>query len=329
MTTRRIAAGLALLAAALLSGCGGQSGAAPSSATSSTASTTHVASTATTPKAKHHRKAPPPHHRHPAPPRRSSYELVYSTARSGVVQPQPPTGSCHLRGSGLYALPDPHCTPGALNPAVTQADIGRTICSYGWTSTVRPAEAITEDEKRASMAAYGLDGYMGDYEYDHLVPLELGGATNDPRNLWPELDYRVPSPYLLNPKDRVEDQLNHEVCAGQISLAKAQSEIAVDWVAVYRREFGAPTGSAGPGGGGAGGTCTVTASFSSTYDDWDVYVHSNQPDATATATDAGGTSATWHTDSSGYADIYLHASESASGERLTVRVGSATCTTIM
>jgi hypothetical protein len=146
--------------------------------------------------------------------------LVYSTASNDLVQSQPAPSSCHAIGSGLYEWPDPSCTPGALNPAVTQATIYRTICVGGWTDTVRPPESITEQEKAASMTAYGDAGSMGGYEYDHFVPLELGGASNDPRNLWPEPGA---SP---NPKDAVEDTLREKVCAGQISLAQAQREIA-------------------------------------------------------------------------------------------------------
>ena len=70
-------------------------------------------------------------------------------------------------------------------PVVTQATIGSTICRSGWTATVRPPESITEPEKFASMDAYGDSGSASSYEYDHDVPLELGGAVNDPRNLWP------------------------------------------------------------------------------------------------------------------------------------------------
>ena len=103
-----------------------------------------------------------------------------------AVQRQPAPDSCHAIGAGALARPDPHCTPGALNPAVTQATIGRTICHSGWTATVRPPESVTEREKAASLAAYGDQGAMSDYEYDHFIPLELGGATNDARNLWPE-----------------------------------------------------------------------------------------------------------------------------------------------
>lgn len=154
--------------------------------------------------------------------------LVYSVAGGHVIQRQLPAGSCHARGHGLYSLPDPRCTPGALDPAVTQATIGQTICRTGWSESVRPPESITEPEKYASMAAYDDGGSASRYEYDHLVPLELGGATNDPRNLWPEPGA---SP---NPKDTVEDDLNAEVCDGTTTLSRAQHLIATNWVALYR-----------------------------------------------------------------------------------------------
>ena len=44
-----------------------------------------------------------------------------------------------------------------------------------------------------------------------------------------------------------------------------------------------------------------------------------------TVTDSSGRRATWHTDSSGYADVYFKAPAGASGETITVQVGSATC----
>ncbi|MGH2873773.1 MAG: hypothetical protein ACRDL5_15085, partial [Solirubrobacteraceae bacterium] len=56
------------------------------------------------------------------------------------------------------------------------------------------------------------------------------------------------------------------------------------------------------------------------------YVHSNQPDAKVTVTGAGST-ATWHTDGSGYADVYVHASASDAGQSIKIRVGAATCGT--
>lgn len=159
---------------------------------------------------------------------------AYSSASRTRVQRQPRAGSCHLRGSGLDALPDPRCTPGLRNPAVTPRTVGRTICARGWTARVRPPESVTEPEKRASMAAYGITGPPSRYEYDHLIPLELGGAVNAPGNLWPELDDTHHSGEFANPKDHLEDALNHLVCAGRMPLLRAQELIADDWVAAER-----------------------------------------------------------------------------------------------
>jgi hypothetical protein len=160
--------------------------------------------------------------------------LRYSSAGAKVVQHQPPAGSCHAIGTGLNARPDPSCTPGTLDPAVTQATIGSTICKRGWTSTVRPAESVTGPEKLGSLRAYG-EGPASRYEYDHFVPLELGGAVNDARNLWPEPDYPPPAGFYLNPKDRLETALKRRVGAGQMTLAAAQHEIAANWVAAFAR----------------------------------------------------------------------------------------------
>jgi len=85
------------------------------------------------------------------------------------------------------SLPDASTIPGAVNPAVTQKTIGETICIPGWTRIVRPAVGYTEELKRQQMAAFGYhDRRLSHYEEDHLIPLGLGGAPSDPRNLWPE-----------------------------------------------------------------------------------------------------------------------------------------------
>ncbi|MGI8506166.1 MAG: hypothetical protein ACR2MK_05060 [Solirubrobacteraceae bacterium] len=165
----------------------------------------------------------------PPPPAGSANGLVASRASSHIVQRQPRPGTCHARGKGRFSLPDPSCTPGAIDPSVTQADIGRTICATGYTETVRPPEYITEAEKRASVRAYGDPPPLDHYEYDHLVPLELGGARNDARNLWPEPG-SIPSP-----KDELEYRLRERVCHGQMKLAAAQLAIARDWIAAYHR----------------------------------------------------------------------------------------------
>jgi hypothetical protein len=134
--------------------------------------------------------------------------------------------SCRFRDGGQ--LPDPACTPGAIDPAVTQQNIGSTICAAGYTATVRPPESQTAHAKfDVAYPAYGVRHSVRS-ELDHLVPLELGGA-NDIANLWPEVG-RQP-----NPKDTVESDLRRAVCDGKVSLAAAQQAIATDWMTAEAR----------------------------------------------------------------------------------------------
>jgi hypothetical protein len=107
-------------------------------------------------------------------------------------------------------------TPGVLNPDVTQATIGATICTRGWTRTIRPPSDYTRELKLRQMREYGVGGSPSDYQEDHLVSLELGGHPTDPRNLWPE-----PRPRAED-VDRIENELNEKVCAGELTLAEAQ-----------------------------------------------------------------------------------------------------------
>ena len=149
-----------------------------------------------------------------------------------TVQPQPPPGSCHYRHTtGGQPLPDPRCTPGATNPRVTSSTLHATICHSGYTRSIRPGVAITTAEKRANAASYVYTGSLRVAEYDHLVPLELGGDPNDPRNLWvePASPGHSARAGVNNPKDAVEDRLNALVCQGRVAFVAAQRAIAVDW----------------------------------------------------------------------------------------------------
>jgi hypothetical protein len=141
-----------------------------------------------------------------------------------TVQVQPAPGTCQYRtAANGQTLPDPNCTPGAISPKVTQDTLDTTICRTGYTKSIRPPASITEIEKRENAAAYGYTGLLKGVEYDHLVPLEVGGDPNDPRNLWIEPGA---SP---NPKDGVESKLHQLVCEGRVPLAAAQEAIADDW----------------------------------------------------------------------------------------------------
>ncbi|MFF4249840.1 hypothetical protein ACFY1L_01355 [Streptomyces sp. NPDC001663] len=124
-------------------------------------------------------------------------------------------------------LPDPSCTPGAYNPDVTQDTIDSTICVSGWTATVRPPTSYTNALKVKQIAEYGYsDTSTADYEEDHQVPLELGGAPRDEKNLWPEPRY---GDETASSKDSVENKLKKAVCNGTVTLDDARSAIATDW----------------------------------------------------------------------------------------------------
>jgi hypothetical protein len=124
---------------------------------------------------------------------------------------------CHGHGHRANAiLADPVRTPGVLNPNVTQANIRSTVCRHGWTETIRPPVSYTNALKTKQMRRYGETGSLSDYQEDHLISLELGGNPTDPRNLWPE-------PYpRASDVDQIENELNAEVCSGQLTLAEAQ-----------------------------------------------------------------------------------------------------------
>jgi hypothetical protein len=155
---------------------------------------------------------------------------------SGLEGPVPAASSCgYGRAADGYPLPDRRCTPGAVDPSVTQADLGSTICRPGgYTATVRPPSRLTDAFKRRDEEAYQDPNPTSRTELDHLVPLELGGAS-DTRNLWPEPDQGSPAqfdpsdPFGSNAKDGVEGRLHDAVCSGQVDLTPAQAAIATDW----------------------------------------------------------------------------------------------------
>jgi hypothetical protein len=134
-------------------------------------------------------------------------------------------------------LPNSELTPGAINAAATQEDLATTVCELGWATSVRPPAAYTSALKIVQILEYGYtDRNPSHYQEDHLVPLELGGAPRDRRNLWPE-----PTTVTLidgttigsKEKDALEDALHVEVCAGTLLLADAQRSIARDWIAAW------------------------------------------------------------------------------------------------
>lgn len=153
--------------------------------------------------------------------------LVVPAAASAEGGDGAALSACHYRAFG--ALPSKVCTPGALNPQVTQATIRSTICVPGYTAGIRPHDLYTQ--KLTAMHDYGVANTRM-FEYDHLIPLELGGAPSDPKNLWPE-PYHVlrgkAGDQGAYSKDHVENYLRVQVCAGTVTLARAQALIRRDW----------------------------------------------------------------------------------------------------
>lgn len=137
-------------------------------------------------------------------------------------------------------LPNPRLTPGAVRPELTR----EAICKTKWG---RDARHVTEKMKREAFAAYGMRGNddprcVADArgrrcEIDHLISRELGGA-DDVRNLWPQ-------PFGTRPwnarlKDKLENRLHKELCAGRLTLGQARSMMTNDWRVAYRRYYGEP-----------------------------------------------------------------------------------------
>lgn len=121
----------------------------------------------------------------------------------------------------INGLPDRTCTPGIVRTTDTN------IICHQTTGQFRPPVSYTAPRKIQSIKDYGYaDTNPADYEYDHLISLELGGDGYDTRNLWAE-------PHTSSfAKDKIENLLHARICSGQITPAQAQAEIAGDWTQI-------------------------------------------------------------------------------------------------
>jgi hypothetical protein len=159
------------------------------------------------------------------------------TPRSFDVTPTPlptqPTqqagGTAHTSAPSVDACHSGAVTYCVLNPAVTQATIGQTICVSGWTGTVRPPSSYTDNLKRSQLSSLA-NLHTGDSEWttsgteeDHRLPLELGGSPSDTLNLSPE-QHR-----FSHAKDADENRFKQMVCSGT-PLATAQADFVNKWL---------------------------------------------------------------------------------------------------
>ena len=149
--------------------------------------------------------------------------VVLIASATIYLQSAPDTDS--LAARHRLALPVASLTPGAA----WDVSVGE-LCS-GTTHTW----PITTAMRAEVVNAYGVEDVPPDqYELDFLITPELGGAT-DARNLWPQ---RYESPvWNARVKDELERLLPRLVCGRKLDLATAQRDMAVDWVAAYKKYF--------------------------------------------------------------------------------------------
>ncbi|GHH25756.1 hypothetical protein GCM10008023_39510 [Sphingomonas glacialis] len=135
-----------------------------------------------------------------------------------------------LPSNAAILLPPPE-TPGATDPAITQSNIDETICRPGYARSARPAYAVTGPLKRRMMDAQHPGEPIADYELDHLIPISIGGAPLDPRDLWLQPRHGQAN---AGDKNVLAYVLWRLVCTHQLPLATAQREIRHDWTRAYQ-----------------------------------------------------------------------------------------------
>ena len=119
-------------------------------------------------------------------------------------------------------------TPGETRP-ISIAEVCRN------TDAEVIARNIPEITQRQVFAAYGVaESKRNQFEVDYLITPDLGG-TESIRNLWPQ---PYSARWNAHVKDKLEQRLHQLVCDGQMDLATAQHDIAVDWIGAYRRYVG-------------------------------------------------------------------------------------------
>jgi hypothetical protein len=146
--------------------------------------------------------------------------ITTTTTPTATTGPGPTqTTTTTATGPALLILPIVALTPGVYNIAVSQKTIRETICRVGWTKTIRPPVSYTNKLKVQQMAQYEETGSPSDYEEDHLIPLELGGAPRNPKNLWPEPRAQAKK------SDPLETRFKRQICKGTLKLARARAAI--------------------------------------------------------------------------------------------------------
>jgi hypothetical protein len=122
-----------------------------------------------------------------------------------------------------------------LNADVTQETLQQTVCTPGYTASVRPSASFTNGVKLKLLRERGEPPENASlYQLDHLIPLAIGGHPRSLTNLWLQ---PLKGDNGAKSKDKLEVKLQCLVCAGHLQLAEAQHLIAEDWKAA-RQQLG-------------------------------------------------------------------------------------------
>jgi Putative zinc-finger len=135
-------------------------------------------------------------------------------------------------GASLTSLADqqPPLPVASMTPGATWDVTAEDLCAG-----TRHTRTISPAMRAQVLSAYGMEHVPPDqYELDYLITPELGGAT-DARNLWPQA-YASPV-WNARVKDELERLLPQLVCSQRLDLQSAQRDMAVDWIAAYKKYF--------------------------------------------------------------------------------------------
>jgi hypothetical protein len=148
-------------------------------------------------------------------------------------------GLCTVSTCWADDIPNLTTTPGSVRAGLTKDQ----ICTIKWGQDERH---VTEEMKLEVFKRYGYTGNddpkcipagKRNCEIDHLISRELGGA-DEVINLWPQ-SYGS-TPWNAVRKDRLENRLHQEVCAGRLTLAGARAMMVKDWREAYKKYYGVP-----------------------------------------------------------------------------------------
>jgi hypothetical protein len=161
--------------------------------------------------------------------------MMGATAQAIPLPPARPAGSC----KSVDDRPDPVANPGATNPDVTQENMATTIFVSGWTKTIRPSVAFTNALKVQQLIEYGYPPGTdpSQFEEDHIVPLECGGAPHDAANLWPQ---PRAGQWGARCKDLTENAANAALRSGAMTLAEVQDGFKTNWKDLHAKLFSNP-----------------------------------------------------------------------------------------